>query len=157
MEKKSQASSASRYSYSKNAVSAKKIKGIMDEMEKMKEAMVSRCHHRKPESMTRQVGTTRTSGFSFLNPSETMYQPRIIEDLQTHQLNGYTKNISGLVFSPGLYTRPKTASQYNSRKSVAIPQTPAVNKEPSSPVNRSADLKSTLSGKKSVSRYSKTE
>lgn len=130
----------------------------MDEMDKMKDAMVSRCHHRKPESMTRQVGTTRTSGFSFLNPYESMYPPRIIEDLQTHQLNGYTKNISGLVFSPGLYTRPKTASQYNLRKSVAIPKTPAVNMEPSSPIRTTAvDLKSTLSGKKSISRYSKTE
>jgi hypothetical protein len=109
-------------------------------MEKMKESMVSRCHHRKPESMTRQVGTNRTTGFNFLNPNENMYPARLIEAGQTHTLNGYTKNISGLVFSPGLNTRPKTPSQYNLPKSVAIPKTPAINLE-ASPV-KVIDLKS---------------
>ena len=34
-----------RSQISKNAVSAKKIKNIIEEMDKMKETMVSRCHH----------------------------------------------------------------------------------------------------------------
>ena len=45
LEKRSNASSANRSSYSKNAISAKKIKGIINEKVKMKESMVSRCHH----------------------------------------------------------------------------------------------------------------
>ena len=53
IERRSNASSAQRSTISKNAVSAKKIRGIINEMEKMKETMVSRCHHYKPESMAR--------------------------------------------------------------------------------------------------------
>jgi hypothetical protein len=79
LERKSNASTSSRYSVSKNTVTALKIKGILNEMDKMKETMVSRCHHRKPESMTRQAGTSKTSGFSFLNPYETTYPARLIE------------------------------------------------------------------------------
>ena len=83
-----------------------------------------------------------------------MHPPKIIESVNIHSLNGYTKNISELLFSPGLNTRPKTAGTYDLRKSVAIPKTPAIN-ETSSPVKSRVDLKSNLSAKKT--RYSNTE
>ena len=83
-----------------------------------------------------------------------MHAPKIIESVNIHSLNGYTKNISELIFSPGLNTRPKTASTYDLRKSVAIPKTPAVY-ETSSPAKSRVDLKSNLSAAKT--RYSNTE
>lgn len=83
-----------------------------------------------------------------------MHPPKIIESVNIHSLNGYTKNISQLVFSPGLNTRPKTASTYDLRKSVPIPKTPAM-KETSSPVKSKVELKSNLSATKT--RYSNTE
>ena len=83
-----------------------------------------------------------------------MHPPKIIESVNIHSLNGYTKNISELLFSPGLNTRPKTASTYDLRKSVAIPKAQAIN-ETSSPVKSRVELKSNLSATKT--RYSNTE
>ena len=102
----------------------------------------------------REAGASKTSGFSFLNSAHTVQPPKIIEPGNVYTLNGYTKNISGLIFSPGLNTRPKTASQNDMRKSLAVPKTPALN-EAVSPSKSKAEIKSTLSGTKS--RYSKTE
>ncbi len=65
LEKRTTASRQSAKSY----VSTNNAKSIINELDKMKETMMSRCHHRRPESVTNRVGVTKTSGFSFLNPS----------------------------------------------------------------------------------------
>jgi hypothetical protein len=73
----------------------------------------------------------------------------LVESQNINALGGYTKNISELVFSPSLNTRPKSSSAYRTPVKATL--------KPAAPIDLNSTPPKSQVSKKSGSRYSKTD